>query len=316
MKKTKDLFLTLNLQLFAEGGAAAGDGGTAAGETGVSAAAAVQQKMGAKNPLASVVYGKQEGAQVADAQQAQQPEAQPPVDRNAEFDKLINGEYKDLYNARVQDTIQKRLKSTKETVDKYEALQPVLSMLGDKYGVDATNVESLMKALSDDDSFFEEEALERGISVEQLKQIKRMERENEELKRQMQEERNKERADALYQSWLTQSEQIKGIYPNFDLNAEIQNPTFQQLLRNNVDVRTAYEVVHKDEIIPEAMRFAAKNAEQKVANNIKANGQRATENGVSSNSPATHKSDVSSLTAEDLHEIQRRVARGERITFG
>ena len=173
-----------------------------------------------------------------------------------------------------------------------------------------------MKALSDDDSFFEEEALERGISVEQLKQIKRMERENEDLKRQMQENSNKERADALYRSWLNQSEEVKQIYPHFDLEAECQNPAFRNLISNNVDVRSAYEVVHHHEIMPEAMRFAAKTAEQKVANNIKANGQRASENGVSSNSPALHKSDVSSLTAEDLHEIQRRVARGERITFG
>ena len=51
----------LNLQLFAEG-AGGGDGGTGAdGASGETAVAAVPQRKGAKaNPLANVVYGKQE----------------------------------------------------------------------------------------------------------------------------------------------------------------------------------------------------------------------------------------------------------------
>ena len=44
---------------------------------------------------------------------------------------------------------------------------------------------ALTKAIEEDDSFFEDEALERGIPVEQLKEIRKMERENADLKRQM-----------------------------------------------------------------------------------------------------------------------------------
>ena len=215
----------------------------------------------------------------------------------------------------MQNTIQQRLKGSKETVDKYNALQPVLEILGKKHGVDATDIEALTKAISEDDSYFEEEALERGISVKQLKEIKAMERENADLRRQMQEQERKENADKLYASWMQQADSIKQVYPGFDMRAEMENPKFVDLLRSNIDMRTAYEVLHKDEIIPAAMQFTAKTVESKIAKKIAANGARPTENGMSSQSAAVVKSDVSQLSKADREEIIRRVQRGEKIRF-
>ena len=234
----------LNLQLFAEG-AGGGDGGTGAdGASGETAVAAVPQRKGAKaNPLANVVYGKQEAEEATPAAEVKPVETE---DRNAKFEELIKGEYKDLYDARVQDTIQKRLKSSKETVDKYNALTPTLEALGKKYGVDATDIEALNRAIEEDDSYYEEEALEKGITVQQLKEIRKMERENADLKRQMEEQNRKENANKLYSRWMQESEETKKIYPSFNLQAEMQNPRFTDLLRSNIDVRTAYEVLHKD----------------------------------------------------------------------
>lgn len=305
----------LSLQIFADGGAGAGagDGGTAQGQ-GVTAAAALPQNKGVKNdPYANVKFGIQpeEPAPAAGVQQTTQ---QQP-DRNAEFEKLIKGEYKDLYDQRVQDTIQKRLKSTKETVDKYNALSPTLEMLGKKYGVDPTNIEALNKAISEDDSFYEQEALDMGMSVEQLKEFRKVQRENAELRKQMQEQQKQEGANKLYASWMNQAEDAKKVYPSFDLRTEMQNPRFLDLLRSNIDVRTAYEVLHKDEIIPAAMQFTAKTVEQKLAKKIAANGARPSENGMSSQSAAVVKSDVSQLSKADRAEIIRRVQRGEKIRF-
>ena len=303
-----------NLQLFAEGGSAGGtggDGGTAQGQ-GVTAEAASQQTKGVKNPLAGVKYGIQEEA--APAAEVQKSTEAPP-DLNAEFEKLIKGQYKEQYDARVQDTIQKRLKSSKETVDKYNALTPTLEILAKKYGVDAADIEGLNKAIQDDDSYFEEEALERGVSVQQLKEIRKMERENADLRKQMQEQQTQENANKLYAGWMTQAEEAKKVYPSFDLRAEMQNPKFVDLLRSNIDVRTAYEVVHKDDIIRGAMHFTAQTVESKLAKNIAAQGARPAENGMSSGSPAVVKSDVSQLSKADREEIRRRVARGEKIRF-
>jgi hypothetical protein len=312
------LFQKLNLQLFAEGAGAGGVGTGAEGATGVTETNAVSQtKKGVKsNPLANVVYGKQDdAAQTADVQSNTTAESVQQPDRNAEFEKLIKGEYKDLYDARMQDTIQKRLKGTKETVDKYNALSPTLELLAKKYGVDANDVEALNKAIEEDDAYYEEEALEKGVTVEQLKEIKKMEKENAELKRQMQEKQAKEKGAQLYAQWMDQAEKAKNIYPSFDLRAEMQNPKFVDLLKANIDVRTAYEVIHKDDIIPAAMQFTAKTVEQKLTNKIIANGARPTENGISSQSGAVVKSDVSQLSKADRAEIIRRVQRGERIRF-
>ena len=299
----------LNLQLFAEG-AGAGEGGTAEGQ-GVTEAAALPQTKGAKNnPLSNVKYGiQEETAPAAEVQKTVAP------DRNAEFEALIKGEYKDLYDAKMQDTIQKRLKGTKDTVDKYNALQPVLEILGKKHGVDATDIAALQKAIEADDSYFEEEALERGLSVKQLKEIRSMERENADLRRQMQEQQTQENANKLYAGWMQQAEAAKQVYPTFDLRTEMNNPKFVELLRSNIDVRTAYEVTHKDEIISGAMQFTAKTVESKLAKKIAANGARPAENGMSSGSAAVVKSDVSQLSKADRREIIRRVQRGEKIRF-
>ena len=310
----------LNLQLFAEGGAVGatgvegGDSGTGAeGATGVTATAAVSQKKGVKtNPLANVRYGTQ-AEETTPA--AEVNTTAPAEDRIAKFEALIKGEYKDLYDARMQETIQKRLKGSKEIEDKYNSLAPTLEMLARKYGVDATDIKSLNKAIEEDDSYYEEEALEKGVTVEQLKEIRKMERENAELKRQMEEQNRRDNANKLYSQWMEQEQQTKAVYPSFDLRTEMQNPKFLDLLRSNIDVKTAFEVIHKDEIIPAAMQYTAKQVEQKIANKIIANGARPTENGNASQGASVTKSDVSQLTKADRAEVNRRVMGGERITF-
>ena len=297
----------LSLQIFAEG---TGDGGTAEGQ-GATAGVASQQKA-VKNPLANVKYGIQEdAAPVAGVQE----EPTAVVDRNAEFEKLIKGEYKDLYDARMQDTIQKRLKSSKETVEKYNALTPTLEMLAKKYGVDAGDIDSLNKAIQEDDSYYEEEALEKGITVQQLKEIRKMERENAALKAQMEEAQRRENGKKLYAAWMQQADETKKVYPSFDIRTEMNNPQFLALLRSNIDVRTAYEVTHKDEIIQGAMQFTAQTVESKLAKKIASNGTRPSENGMSSQSASVVKSDVSQLSKADRAEIIRRVQRGEKIRF-
>jgi len=302
--------MLFNPQLFAEG--AGGDGGTGAeGATGATVTAAVSQTKGVKNPLAGVKYGIQ-------AEEASpSPEVSIPAteDRNAKFEELIKGEYKDLYDARIQDTIQKRLKSSKETVDKYNALTPTLEMLAKKYGVDSSDINALTKAIEEDDSYYEEEALEKGMTVQQLKEIKKMERENAALKAEREAQNRKDNAAQQYAAWMRQAEEAKKLYPNLNFEAETQNPQFRQLLLSGIDVGSAYLVIHKDEIIPAAMQYTAKTVEQKLTNKVIANGARPSENGNSSQSASVVKSDVSQLSKADRAEIIRRVQRGEKIRF-
>lgn len=313
MKKT-NLFPTfLNLQLFADGGTG-GDGGTGAeGTTGVTATAAVSQTKGVKsNPLADVKYG----VQTEETAPAAEVEKTSDEDRNTKFEALIKGEYKDLYDAKVQDIVKNRLKGSKEDLENYKALTPVIEMLAKKYGVEATDIEALNKAIEEDDSYYEEEALQKGITVQQLKEFRKIERENAELRKVKEEQERRENANKLYSQWVEQEQKTKAVYPDFNLKTELQNPRFVDLIRSNIDVQTAFEVIHKDEIIPAAMQYATKRAEQKITNDIIATGRRPNENGNSSQGAAQTKSDVSQLTKDDIAEINRRVAKGERISFG
>ena len=292
-----ELFRNLNLQLFAEGGegGTSGDGATG-GNLGVPD----------QGDLSNVKYGKQE-------ETANQPIVTP--DRDAEFEKLIKGDYKNEYDKRVQNTIQQRLKGSKETVEKYNSLVPTLELLARKYGVDANDIQALNKAIEDDDAYYDDEALEKGVTVEQLKAIKKMEKENAELKKQMQEQANREQAERDVAAWMQQAQEAQRTFPGLDLATELKNPQFLGLLKSGVGVETAYFAVHHKELVPQAMQYTAKQVEQKLTNKILANGNRPTENGATSNSPATVKSDVSQLTKADRQEIIRRVARGEKIKF-
>ena len=93
----RDVLFPMNLQLFAEGGAPSGDGGAGQG-TGVTAQAAAVQTKGAKsNPLANVVYGKQAQESAPAAEVQKEPEQQPTVALDAEFEALIKVKYKDQY---------------------------------------------------------------------------------------------------------------------------------------------------------------------------------------------------------------------------
>lgn len=305
------IFPKVDLQLFAEGAGSAGGTGPE-GATSVTGMNAASQQGVKNDSLENVVYGKQ-SAQVTDVQKNTESQ---PVDRNAEFEKLIKGEYKDLFDAKMQDTIQKRLKGTKETVDKYNSLTPTLELLARKYGLkDANDIAALNKAIEEDDAYYEEEALEKGVTVEQLKEIRKMEKENAELKKQMQEKDRRDYQARQYAQWMDQAKQAKQMYPSLDLNTEAKNPQFLQLLNSGVDVGTAYAVIHKDEIIPAAMQYTAKTVEQKLTNKIIANGARPVENGISSQGAVQTKSDVSQLSDADIAEIMKRVARGERISF-
>ena len=302
-----------SIQLFGEGAGGAG-GGTGGGDAGGAPAAGqnaalAQPQQGAKaNPLANVQYGKAEEAPAAAEQISTE-------DRTARFEELIKGEFKDLYDQRMQDTIQRRLKGNEATVQKYNALAPVLDLLADKYGVDVNDVGALSKAIEDDETFYEDEALEKGLTVEQVKAIRKMERENEQLRAEMNEQRNRQQANAQYAAWMQQAEQVKAIYPGFDLAAELKNEQFCNLLTSNVPVQTAYEVIHKDEIIPAAMHFTAQKVTEKVANAVRAGQRRPAEGAMASTTAVQTKSDVSQLTRADREEIARRVARGEKIRF-
>lgn len=310
--------IPLHLQMFAEGG----EGGSAAAGSAAGMTAATSAD-NAETSLANVQYGKQPGATSApnpSGEAKAQDAGNPAVDRAEAFEKLIKGEYKDEFAQRTQQIIDNRFKRTKALERQQEALRPVLEALGSKYGLDMSNPDSLGKlqdAVANDESYFEEEAERRGLTVAQLREQKTMERENARMREALEERQRQEARDNVYASWLREGEQLKRLYPGFDLNNEVKSETgdsFLRLLQNGVDMKTAYEVIHKDELLSGAIQYAVQTTQKRTADTIRAQGLRPRESGSGKSAAVqTVKSDPSKWAPSDMDEVLRRVKNGEKI---
>lgn len=242
-------------------------------------------------------------------------EAQQTTDKAAQFDALIKGEYREEYDRRFKQGLDRRFKETETLRQQTEAAKPLMELLAGKYGVDAGDLEGLLKAAEADESYYEEEAAEKGLSVQQLKQFKQMERENAKLKAAAEERQRVERANQVQAKWAQETEALKTVYPTFDFAQEAQNERFTKLLMSGVDVRTAYEVCHSDEIISGAMQFTAQRVKEKTVNNIRARGMRPDEGGLGNHPAGDGQMDVTKLTKQQRAELAQRALRGEQITL-
>lgn len=312
------------LRLFDGEGGDGAAAATAQGETQASSGNTRQSKTGA---LANVRYGKQPEAesQREDQSDAGTEEKVKDVETTSDaleakkkaFRELINGEYKDLYTQETQRMIDRRFKEARETEKRMQSYQPVLDTLMERYGIEDGDAKRLLEAVDNDHAYWSEAAEEAGMSEEQYKEFRRLRRENAELLRGQQMQQQEAQIRAQSEKWYMEAEAMKGnpVYQNFDLVAELQNPEFVNLLKAGTPMEHAYKVLHFDELMGSAVQAAAASTEKKVADSVRAKGNRPSENGTSSNSAFVTKSDPSKLTRADFEEIERRVARGELISF-
>lgn len=311
----------ITLSLFdGEGGGAEAP---AQGETQASAGNTRQSKTGALN---NVKYGKQPEPIV---QQEEQPDAGAEKvkdvettsdaleDRKKAFRKLITEDYKDLYTQETQRMIDRRFKETREMEKQMQSYRPVLDTLMERYGIEDGDAKRLMEAVDNDHAYWSEAAEEAGMSEDQYKEFRRLKRENAGLLRAQQMQQQEAQIKAQGEKWYMEAEAMKGnpLYQNFDLMQELQNPDFVGLLQAGTPMEHAYKVLHFDELMGNAVQAAAASTEKKVADNVRAKGSRPSENGTNSNSAFVTKTDPTKLTRADFEEIERRVARGERISF-
>ena len=303
--------LPVNLKLFdgeGGGGAPGGDaGGATAGGIETSQSTATDTKGG--KPV--VVYGKQADVQTAGQETVQdatgQQQQKTPEQLRTEYEAWRKGEYKQFFDADVQNIINKRFRETKTLETQLAAMNPIIELLSEKYGTeDIAQLSSLVRQDS-----IEDLADAAGMSVEQYEAVMKVRQENKLLKEKQRTFEAEQKINQQVQQWNQEAETLKAKYPTFDLAAEAQNKQFLDLLRSGVTVEAAYQVIHMDEIIA----GTAKQAQQNLAENIKAKGNRPQESAAKGTSGVIIKSDPSKLTAEDRAEIARRVMMGEEITF-
>lgn len=309
--------MPISLTLF--DGAAAPAGGEGTGQTGEVQATPASTRQGQTGEKQRVLYGKQPEAQPSAAGEEKADvvvTSNTLEDRRKAYRDMVNSEeYKDLYTEDTQRIINERFKKVKGLQESVDKAKPILDMLAQKYGVADGDTAKLAKAIENDDAYWSEDAEKAGMSVEQYKQYMRLQRDNQQLREEQQRRQAQESADRQLQQWYREGEELKAVYPSFDLQKEVQSGEFLAMLRSGVPVRHAYEVMHMDQIKAGVAAMQAKATEKQVVAGIRARGARPQENGTAAQSAFTIKDDVSKLTRKDRAEIARRVARGEQIKF-
>lgn len=317
------------LNLFeGEGGAAAATAGAAPaasqGETnGVPAPTRQAKKSGEYD---NVVFGKQpqqpaaaQGEPAVEATENKkigvQSTSNTLTDKKAAWRELVEGEYKDMYTQDTQRIINERFKETKRLQETLDGYQPIIDVLAQRYGVNDGDMGKLAEKINNDSAYWSEAAEEAGLTVEQYKEMQRLQRENKALQEAQRRRQQQEGANRQLQQWYAEAEALKAKMPGFSLENEVQNQQFMTLLRSGVPMEHAYKVMHMDEMMMDAMQTTAARTQQRVTDNIRARGTRPAEAGITAQSGYTVKDDVTKLTKKDRAEIARRAARGESISF-
>ncbi len=193
--------------------------------------------------------------------------------------------------------------SAPETGERGRILEPVVDLLIEKYGVEPGDLDGLVSAIR-------REAQEKKDGPVEEKPDPQPEEDPDRR------EEIRAGADRIYGSLIQQAAELRRSYPRFDLRQELNDQRFLSLLRNQVDMRTAYEVLHSGEILPAAMEYAARAVEQGISASLQSALRRPVENGMGAASAASVRQDAASMSRGDYREVCRRVERGERVSFG
>lgn len=288
--------LTIDLSMFGEGG----EGAAPAGEGSAPAATAAPAP-------AEVRYGKQTETAAAPQQETTQASETPP-DKGKLFAELIKGEYKDQYTEATQKLINRRFR---ETDARLSAMQPVIDMLDQRYKANG-DVAKIAQMLEADGAFWEAAAEREGKTPEQYMQDVKKDIMIQRLTEQTRRQDAQYLANLQYQQWTKEAETMREQYPDFDLNAALENDVFSLMLRNKFPMDQAYKAAFAEQIAAKA----AANAEKAVTDNIKARGSRPQEAGANATPGFTVKDDVSKLTGKEVLDSFNRILAGEKFSFG
>lgn len=238
---------------------------------------------------------------------------QTPEERMEAYEKMKQ-DYKDLYGEDVRKQVSRRYRENESLHQQLDSYSPLMSLLASRYGVENADVNTLMQAIENDDSFWEEQAMKENLSVEQLKHMRKMEAENKSLIEANQRSQQIRQREDTYARWDRESEACRQQFPQFDMQAECENPQFVRLLGAGLDVASAYKAVHFDELTQGLMAQAEKDTKKKVADNIRAGAGRPMENGTGGQAK-NGKINAWDLSDKEFRAYLERARRGETVTI-
>jgi hypothetical protein len=224
----------------------------------------------------------------------------------------------------MQAVVRSRLKSEKSAEDALSKMAPAIEVMARKYNLDPKNMDydALATAINNDDAYYEDKALEMGVSVETAKRVDQMERDTERQKAMEQRTLQEQKIQQHFVKLEQQGEALKKVFPNFDLRTELKNPAFARMTAPNVgiSVEDAYYAVHRNEIQTASMQITAQKTAEKISNAIQSGSRRPDESGASSQAPSVSTFDYRSASKEQRDALKQRIreaaARGEKLYPG
>jgi hypothetical protein len=236
------------------------------------------------------------------------------TDRKAEFESF-KAKYKPELDEFTQGVVKQRLKEHGRLKEANAGMSGIVSDLAIRYGLDSSDYEGIRKALGSDNSYYRDKAMEEGLTEDQYKTQQEAKYKSARYDAMMSEKANRERFEQQLESWKAESESVKEYYPDFDFSKEIGNKDYMDLLLKGINPKTAYEVIHNEEIISGSMAMAARQSRQQAIDNIRSRGVRASEGAIGSQ-PASHQAtDVKNLTKAQREELIRQAQKGATITL-
>ena len=260
--------------------------------------------------------------QVATAEETVPTEETKEVPAKASWEELMKDPD---YNKRMQETVQARLRTAKNAEENLGKLAPVVELMARKYGMDINNLdyEALAKAVNDDDAYYEDRALENGTSVDTEKRIDQQNREQERQQRMQRESFEQKMIDDHIANMERQGEELKKVFPDFDLRKELQNPVFSRMTapgKGIMSVEDAYRAVHWNEIQAAQSQVIARKTAEQISNAIQSGSRRPVENGTSGQSPSVTTFDYAKASKQQREALKREIyaagARGEKLYPG
>lgn len=277
MNNTKKLPFEIPLQFFASE------------DMSVSDSADVSTDMGVASPEADNIEDTPSAVNTFDGNQVEE-----------EFEKLIKGgKYEDAFKKRTQSIIDKRFKTLKALESSQAKQQPIMDFLSEKYGIDSSDPSLLLEKMQNESK--EKSGIDNGSA--------------EKTETNTREQIIAAKAQKLSRHWAEEGKELKKVFPDFDFKTELQNPIFTSLLKSGLPLRKVYMAVHSDELIRSAVQGTAIKVAEQTMKSIRAQGSRAAENGLHNGAGFVRKTDVSSLTGQEIRSILKQVENGTKIRF-
>lgn len=270
------------------------------------------QTMGAAD-----VAGQQSGQEAAAQAQVQQqpvnvPDAQGQGTQEETFDSLIRGRYKQDFDSAVQKVVKQRVRGLNQYKGQAEAMAPIIdswarSMGSTRRTRGRRTSRHWHSAFPLTSGFIARRPWKGHVGGRPQKEYAGR-AENTAMRRQLQEYQMREAFAGIQADFARDVTARYGA----DFETEMQNPDFARLMGAGVPPKTAYEVIHQQEIAQAQAQLVANQARENVMRTIQAQGARPQEigSGAAGGENVPMKTHWSRAEVEDM---RRRAARGERV---